>query len=542
MLRLTDRYLRFGRIFKRLVPESPRPTDTAFHLFALILTLFVVLVPEGYYGVYLMFGRVDFTHSRLSLVGVLPLCSLFAVYLAELKSLPLRPAVARLGSPRAVAAAVGIVLGAAVLSWLIHGPVVDQLVPRTAFKIAPYHPAVFAMPPVVVRVVLTAAILGAALTSLFWRTRALDGRVVTTLLVATFAFVETVTYAHFKVDGPHTWTYPMPFGTFNYMNVTPSMMRPPDENKLKAFAEKLEVGDFRSALLSHPSLYPRLLTSHISQFWQARMIGGYTGGAPKRLAALPWPEGVRTLRAVEMRSISDVDPNLMSLLNVKYLIALTPSLYFNTASEESDRSTPSVGGPADRSEIVNIGGVSFGLMRVSLPPLPRHFLVQNITGVREAPRVQGATLEARARPAIDSQNAEGASASVREKIDKLTSHSLVENFGGVQLFDASGSLEVIYSDDFIDARVTPSTRDRFLVINERYDPNWRAYAAGEELPVFPTNAVMMGVRIPASLYHIQLRFEPFSSTRVAHMLMFLAVLIFLAAIGRFWMVQSRTSR
>jgi hypothetical protein len=539
MLRISDRYLRFGRIFKRLVPDSPRPTDTAFHLFALIFTLFVVLVPEGYYGVYLMFGRVDFTHSRLSLVGVLPLCSLFAVYLAELKSLPLRPAVARLGSPRAVAAAVGIVLGAAVLSWLIHGPVVDQLVPRTAFKIAPYHPAVFAMPPVVVRVVLTAAILGAALTSLFWRTRALDGRVVTTLLVATFAFVETVTYAHFKVDGPHTWTYPMPFGTFNYMNVTPSMMRPPDKNKLKEFAEKLEVGDFRSALLSQASLYPRLLTSHISQFWQARMIGGYTGGAPKRLAALPWPEGVRTLRAIEMRSMSDVDPNLMSLLNVKYLIVLTPDLYFNTVSERLDRSTPSLGGPTDRSEAVNIDGISFGLMQTSLPPLPRHFLVEKVTGVREPPSVQGGALEASARPATDSQDTSGASAPVREKIDKLTLHSLVENFSGSEGFDASGALDVTYNDDVIDGRVTPSERDRFLVINERYDPNWRAHADGKELLIFPTNAAMTGVLIPANIDHIQLRFEPFSSTRAAHVLMILALLTFLAAVAAFWFETRR---
>src|SRR5262249_28746634 len=155
-------------------------------------------------------------------------------------------------------------------------------------------------------------------------------------------------------------------------------------------------------------------------------------------------------------------PNLMSLLNVKYLIALTPSLYFNTASEESDRSTPSVGGPADRSEIVNIDGISFGLMQTSLPPLPRHFLAEKVTGVREAPSVQEGALEASARPAIDSQDTSGASAPVREKIDKLTSHSLVENFSGSEGFDAFGGLDVTYNDDVIDVRVTPSERDRFL--------------------------------------------------------------------------------
>jgi hypothetical protein len=40
-------------------------------------------------------------------------------------------------------------------------------------------------------------------------------------------------------------------------------------------------------------------------------------------------------------------------------------------------------------------------------------------------------------------------------------------------------------------------------------------ARAEEIPIFPANAVMMGIRIPASLDRIRLRFEPFSSTRAA---------------------------
>ena len=80
------------------------------------------------------------------------------------------------------------------------------------------------------------------------------------------------------------------------------------------------------------------------------------------------------------------------------------------------------------------------------------------------------------------------------------------------------------------------------MINERYHPNWRARAQAEDIPIFPTNAVMMGVRIPAHLDRIQLRFEPFSSTRAAHLLMLLAVLIFLAAIGAFWLAQRRVRR
>jgi hypothetical protein len=174
-------------------------------------------------------------------------------------------------------------------------------------------------------------------------------------------------------------------------------------------------------------------------------------------------------------------------------------------------------------------------------PLPRHFLVETVTGVQETPRMQGEVLEARAHPANDSQDAAGTSALIQERIVQLTSHSLAEDFGGTQTFDASGPLSVTYHDDRIDIRVTPSSRERFLVINERYHPNWRVRAEAEEIPIFPTNAVMMGIRIPANVDHIHLRFVPFSSTRAAHLLMLLAVLIFFAAIGAFWFGQRRST-
>jgi hypothetical protein len=240
---------------------------------------------------------------------------------------------------------------------------------------------------------------------------------------------------------------------------------------------------------------------------------------------------------MELRKTSDVDPALLSLLNVKYLVVTTPDLYFNTAAENSEKSA--LDGIAYPGEIVNIDRISFGLIRNPVAPLPRHFLVEKITGVQETPRVQGAALEALAQPASATQDSTGALA--REKIDQLTSHSLVEGFRGTDTFDASGSLDVAYHDDVIDIRVMPSSRDRFVVINERYHPTWRAHARSEVIPIFPTNAVMMGIRIPANLDRIQLRFEPFSSTLAAHMLMVLALLIFLAAIGAFWLAQYRLS-
>src|SRR5262245_17069393 len=39
---------------------------------------------------------------------------------------------------RTYGAALGLIIAAAAVSWLIHGPLIDQLVPKTAFQIRPY--------------------------------------------------------------------------------------------------------------------------------------------------------------------------------------------------------------------------------------------------------------------------------------------------------------------------------------------------------------------------------------------------------------------
>jgi hypothetical protein len=535
--------LGFGVAFAKLVPATPRPTDTTFHLLALVVILALILVPEAFYAVYLMFGRSDFSHTRLSILLLLPLCSLFAIYLAELRTLPFGPALAWPRSGLALIAALGIILVAALLSWVIHGPIFDQLLATTAFRIRPpdvvlQHPPDLIVLPVAIKVVLTAGVLAAVLVALFRRPGPVfDGRIVATIVVATLAFVETVTYAHFKVDGPQNWTYPVPFGSLSYMDVLPSVMRPPSEDRLEAFADRAEVENFRSILVSERSFYAGVLTPHISEFWRARMVGGYGTGVPERLVSLPWPEGVSTLRMIELRWASAVNPYVLALLNVKYLVDMTPDLYFNTASDNTEKATPTV----IQGEVVNMDGISFGLITNPVAPLQRHFMVERVTGVQEIPRLQGDALEARAHPAAQTQDGAATSALVRERVGGLTQHSLAEEFSGTETFDATGSLDVTYQGDMIVVGVTPANRERFLVINERYHPNWRARAQVEDIPIYPTNVVMMGIRIPANVDRIELRFEPFSSTRAAYVLMLLALLMLFAAMGIFRAAERRMS-
>ena len=81
---------------------------------------------------------------------------------------------------------------------------------------------------------VSTAILVAVLAGLLRRpTPAFDGRVAAMIVVATFAVVETEAYAHFKVNGSQNWTYPLPFGSLSYMDVPPSVMRPPGHGPLR---------------------------------------------------------------------------------------------------------------------------------------------------------------------------------------------------------------------------------------------------------------------------------------------------------------------
>src|SRR5262249_6898360 len=110
-----------------------------------------------------------------------------------------------------------------------------------------------------------------------------------------------------------------------------------------------------------------------------------------------------------------------------------------------------------------------------------------------------------------------------------------EEFRGSRAFDASGQVSGAFRDDVIDIRVTPSTRERFLVVNERYHPDWRASDDTGPLRMFSTNIVMMGIQIPPGSDHVRLRFVPFSSTPPAHLMMWLALAGFVAVTGALWL-------
>ncbi len=534
LLILCEPLLKLGAKLRMFLPGRRRPTDTTFHLYGVVILLALILTPEGYKAVYRLFGGIDFTHSRLSVLLILPMCALFSVYLAELRSLPLREGRAWPDSRPALPWLAGIAALAGLSAWIVHGTLIDQLVPLNLFKLHFGDPL---STQTVLKLLLTALVLTLLLLPLV-KPRALnlvDGRQLVTFAIAAFVIAESATYAHFKVAGAHTWTFPTAFRSFNYLNVPAWALRPPSKAALAKFASKLEVEDYRSIVIGPYSPHAGVNTSHIAEFWHARMIGGYGTGVPSRLADLPWPKEVKTLRTIELRSLRDISPQLLALLNVKYIVVVTPDLYFNVDCEErrcrEPRDILTLDGDKYAGEIVTIDGIRFGLVPNSVEPLPRHFLVESVTGVTQPPRLIGDKSEVNSptRPVI-------------EDVSQLRRHSLAEKFVGTKTFDSSGILHVAYRGDVIDVDVTPSSRERFVVLNERYHPDWHARIGDVEVPVLPTNAVMMGIEIPPKVGRVRMTFEPFSARGVAALPTYGALFLLLAGTLGLSRLDRRMSR
>jgi hypothetical protein len=532
-------YLRVSPALSRLVPAAPRPVDTSFHLFALPVVLFAIVVYEGTYFVWRLFGRADFTHMRLSILALLPLCTLFAIYHAELKNLPLRHDARE---PLSVRAIVALTIIAGGVSYLVNGPFLEALIPRNAVKLFLIgHNEL--MPTVAVEVLLDVlAVGGLAMLLVFAKPKRFDLQAAAGIMIGAFVVVEILSYAHLKVAGPQTWSYPVPFRMFNYFNVKPSLLRPPTQQQVTSFREAFDNDHYRVIVLSDEPEFPGTKIPHIAAFWGAQTIGGYGTGVPARLAYLPWPKNVQTLRTIDFTSMRNLDASmfpLLALMNVKYLIVLTPDIYFNVASHasESEPEAVAVGDKRYPLRTANVGGVSFRFFENPVNSLPRQFMVERVVGQVLPPEplrplpfpAKGKEIEA-----------------FHGQVDDLTKASLVENeyIGETKEFDASGELSVTYLGDVIDIKVTPSARERFVVLNQTYNPGWQVYDADATgSSVVPANLFMTGVVIPAGRDHLELRFSPFSSRPLAAGVMLTAMFAFGLCIFLFRRIEvSQTPR
>lgn len=274
-----------------------------------------------------------------------------------------------------------------------------------------------------------------------------------------------------RLNGPETRTYPQPFANDNLFNSPAGTLRPPAAEARAQLHARLERDRFRTLLLE-PSSQFYSASLHVPVGWDLRTPQGAWSGVPRRIAALPWPAEVVSMRRLIFRTDTDLPWDLLAKLNVKYVLTVDISLYFNTWPE----------GPTAED---------LARMRIVENPrfvVPREFFVSR-------------TLPA---PALEGPGTGSAVLPENPLIE-----STVEGLTGAAVWSTEGSIHATYAGDRVTINLDPSPSSRFLVLNELYHPDWHAFTDdGRSLKVHPANTVMRGLEIPAGATRVWMEFRP----------------------------------
>jgi hypothetical protein len=455
--------------------EAPAATiDGPFFLGLVVVVLGLILIPEAHLALYYAFFKIDFTHSRLSVAALLPLAALTAIFLSRF--LPPR---LTLSAVRWLVA--GLAIG--VLLWLAREQAAKAVV-AAAGSVLDIRPSRLVMVEVV-RVLTSLLIVLAAIVALVCRIpRA--ALVITGGVLVGWMALEAYTSADFKLNGPQTLSQSVPFDSFNHLNVAPGALRPPTPAERAPLRDRLDVDHYRSIVYQDKGRFPALVEPHLAAFWDLRLVEGYSTGLPRRLSLLPWAASMfapHNLDIYSTHALKDVPWQLLGALNVKYLVYVDRSLWFNPG--------PGVAEPPLDVQKLRVVENPF-------PVAPRAFFAATVAPAAADPRFPG---DDGLRPAPKLPD-----------VGDVTKYSVVEGLAQQQQLSTAGAIDAKFDGDRVTVKVEPSSEPRFLVLNELYHPSWRAWVDGQSAQIYPTNLVMRGIMVPAGATTVELRFVPFMVT------------------------------
>jgi hypothetical protein len=476
--------------------------DGNFFFWFFVFTVSVIVFPIVLELVWLLYLRMDFTHARILIAGLLPLSMIVALVFADLKPEiePKRRQAALLWSA-AMLLAVALVFSVEWLAESLTGnfPLTDspRVLPVRHEAVARIGMSFFVV------VCLLAAIRG-------WSVRGQKERramhVADHPKLANVAYwtlglaigLQTFLGADFQINGSHTHTG-LPFLNGNIYYSTKANFHPPEPKAVHTLKQRLENDNYRSVLLCNSAIAGGFCAGHIPEFWQLRVIDGYYGlGVPRRLAILPWRFGLG-LRTISHTNLDQFDWPTLSLLNVKYVVVVDEALYRNNIAGPGEVWQPL--SPNDVKTITN-----------PLPVTPRYYFARNVVPVSDATEAV-------------SQLFRGT------KLNDVTETSFVENFPNAVSYSGVGTIAQVSSGDHVKLRVDPTGVERLLVANELYYPGWAAMVDGKPAQIYPTNAVMRGVVVPAGATTVEFTYTPFTRRNIS--LAFYGAALLLAGIGAF---------
>jgi Bacterial membrane protein YfhO len=150
--------------------------------------------------------------------------------------------------------------------------------------------------------------------------------------------------------------------------------------------------------------------------------------------------------------------------------------------------------------------------------VPRYYFTRNVVPVSDAAQAVSKLFE-------------------RNRLNDVTERSFVENFSAAAAYSRLGGIVATGSGDHVKLAVEPAAVDRFLVANELYYPGWTATVDGKPTPIYPTNAVMRGVVVPAGVSTVEVTYTPFTRRNLSFA--FYGAALLLTGVGTF--VFSRSS-
>ena len=479
---------------RRLVNE-----DAPFHLAFVAFCVFVVLSKLGFTIMYVLMDRIDFIHARILVAGMLPLATLASAYLYHLGggSQHERPILPRW--PQLVAAALAAGL-------LVAGS--EHVADATAGRPIPlgisegFTANLTLSAGSVLRVGFSLFLFAAVLAASLGLARRSPWRGPLMAFLAFLMIFQAAAFGAFQLRGDQLrsdWRplrepagetkkpegEPMPFEQAGRLLARADEFKGPTQASLSAIDRRLERDDYRTAIVCDPSRIKIFCSPHIANFWRLRLIEGYISSIPERLEILPWPADSLSQRSISFPSFASLPWPLLSLLNVKYAIAVQPALFTN-AVRLLDGTTREL-----RPEDLEI-------RQSPLPVTPRVFFASTVQSLAGPEAVLEALFpKGQLRP---------------EGYDAKRLSYVEDAVGGSYGTAGQEELKASFRDQYATIEFPPAATPRFLVVNERFDPYWRAYIGGKAARIYPTNVVMRGVVVPPGAREVTMIYRPYDTS------------------------------
>jgi hypothetical protein len=300
------------------------------------------------------------------------------------------------------------------------------------------------------------------------------GRNVMKTVLAVSIIFQSVWGAADYLEGPQTRQFQFPYEANDFVLGTADEFRPPSSAQRDQMSALLDNERYRSVTICPHALTQPNCNASLGMSWGIRLVDGYLSGVPPRLAALGWTAGVGG-HELRFQQAADLNWSILSFLNARQAIVISRELYMN-AGLQLPSGVQLVGNPS----AYVYPRAYFGLATQSATTAEAEAAVR--TNLQTCP------------PACDGALQD------RFPVDYVE--------GPVTgSFDASGDIRLSGGGDRLTLEFPASPDQRFVVVNEMWDPGWTAFVDGHEVPVYATNVVMRGVLVPEGATEVVLQYR-----------------------------------